>query len=140
MAVATFDYAAWSARYLDLAVNVPANLAALYFEEAQLYLDNTDRSLVCNIGQRTLLLYMLVAHIAYLNLPTTSGGNGAGVVGRVSSATRGSVSIGTDMGAQPGSAEWFLQTQYGAAFWQATLWLRTTRYIHIPRVQRQTWP
>ncbi|MFT8723495.1 MAG: DUF4054 domain-containing protein [Acetobacter malorum] len=140
MAVATFDYATWSARYPDLAVNVPANLAALYFEEAQLYLDNTDRSLVCNIGQRTLLLYMLVAHIAYLNLPTTSGGNGAGVVGRVSSATRGSVSIGTDMGAQPGSAEWFLQTQYGAAFWQATLWLRTARYIHIPRVQRQTWP
>ncbi|GAN72114.1 hypothetical protein ASY01nite_14000 [Acetobacter syzygii] len=140
MAVATFDYATWSARYPDLAVNVPPNLAALYFDEAQLYLDNTDRSLVCNIGQRTLLLYMLVAHIAYLNLPTTSGGNGAGVVGRVSSATRGSVSIGTDMGAQPGSAEWFLQTQYGAAFWQATLWLRTARYIHIPRVQRQTWP
>ncbi|GAN86347.1 DUF4054 domain-containing protein [Komagataeibacter intermedius] len=140
MAIATFDYATWSARYPDLAAKIPAALADLYFGEAQLYLDNTECSPVRNIMQRTMLLYMLVAHIAYLNLPTTSGGNGAGLVGRVSNATRGSVSIGTDMGTQPGSAQWFLQTQYGAAFWQATIWLRTARYVHIPRVQRQTWP
>ncbi|MCG4256920.1 DUF4054 domain-containing protein [Acetobacter senegalensis] len=140
MAVAVFDYATWSARYPDLAELVAAPLAGLYFAEAELYLDNTECSPVRNVAQRTLYLYMLVAHIAYLNLPAASGGNGAGMVGRVASATRGSVSVSTDMGSQPGSAAWFMQTQYGAAFWQATLWLRTARYVHTRRVQRQTWP
>lgn len=140
MAVAVFDYATWSARYPDLVAQVPQSLAELYFAEAELYLCNTECSPVQNVAQRTLYLYMLVAHIAYLNLPAGCGGNGAGMVGRVSNATQGSVSIGTDMGNQPGSAQWFMQTQYGAAFWQATLWLRTARYVHIPRIQRQTWP
>lgn len=140
MAIATFDYSAWSARYPDLAANVPESLASLYFSEAGLYLDNSDCSPVQDIGQRTMLLYMLVAHIAYLNLPETSGGNGGGMVGRVSSASRGSVSVGSEMPSQPGSAAWFNQTQYGASFWQATAWLRTARYVHIPRIQRQTWP
>lgn len=140
MPVATFDYDAWSARYPALAANVSPVLASIYFTEAGLYLDNTECSPVQDVAIRTLYLNMLTAHIAQLNLPAEAGGNGAGSVGRVASASEGSTSVSLDMGAQPGSSAWFMQTQYGAAFWQATAWLRTAHYINIPYRQRQVYP
>jgi hypothetical protein len=51
-------------------------------------------------------------------------------VGRVTSASEGSVSVSFDYGTPtPGSGAWFQQSQYGAAFWQATSSLRGMRYI-----------
>jgi hypothetical protein len=51
-------------------------------------------------------------------------------VGRVSSASEGSVSASFDYGTPtPGSGAWFQQSQYGAAFWQATSSLRGMQYI-----------
>lgn len=140
MPVATFDYSAWSVRYPVLAASVSSALAQQYFLEAQLYLDNSECSPVRDIVQRGMLLGMLVAHIAQLNLPQSEGGSGAGTVGRVASASEGSTSVGLDMGAQPGSAAWFMQTQYGASFWQATVWLRTARYVTTPYRQRMVYP
>lgn len=140
MPVATLDYDQWSARYPALATHVSEGQASTYFVEAGLYLDNTEASPVQDANARGIYLGMLTAHIAQLNLPSSAGGSGAGSVGRVASAMRGSVSVGLDMGQQPGSAAWFLQTQYGAAFWQATAWLRTARYVNIPYRQRQVYP
>lgn len=99
-----------------------------FFLQAGMYLKNTDASPVQNLGFRKILLYLLTAHIALLqgalaqdNLPTP--------VGRVNSAQEGSVMAefdykGTD------NEQWYIQTQYGAAFWQATRGIRTMHYFN----------
>lgn len=137
--VVTFDYAAWSARYAALAQNVDATLAQSYFDEATLYLSNTPCSPVRDMTKRALLLGMLVAHLATLYLPQDQGGTG-GLVGRVSSASRGSVSISTDMGSQQERAAWFNQTQFGASFWAATRYLRQARYVPGFPQRPRIWP
>lgn len=140
MPVATFDYTSWSTCYPALATSISSDLALMYFTEAGLYLDNSECSPVQDMTARGLYLNMLTAHIAQLNLPAEAGGSGPGSVGRVASASEGSTSVSLDMGAQPGSAAWFMQTQYGAMFWQATAWLRTAHYVNIPYRQRQVYP
>lgn len=107
---------------------VGADLLNAYFNEATLQLDNTLNSRVQQIEQRQPLLWMLTAHIAALN----AGVNGAGpsgLVGRVNTATEGSVSVGTDMGTVPFTAAWYLQTQYGTSYWNATAPFRQMQYI-----------
>lgn len=141
MGVAVFDYVVWAARYPELAASVDATLAGAYFTEAGLYLDNTDASVVQDVPTRLLLLNMLVAHIAILN-----GAARGGLVGRVSTATEGSVTVNAEL-ATPGTAAWFAQTQPGASFWQATTAYRTMRYapgprpfLGVPGRGRLVWP
>lgn len=137
MAIVTFDLAAFRARYPEFATVVDATIQA-YFAEATLYLDNTDCSRVSNVTVRAVLLNMLTAHIAALN----SGVNGeapSGLVGRVAQASEGSVSVSADMGPTTGTSAWFLQTKYGAAYWQATAPYRTFQYVPGSSVP-QTWP
>ncbi|NVN09714.1 DUF4054 domain-containing protein [Nguyenibacter vanlangensis] len=135
--IVTFDYAAWSARFPVLVPAVNATAASLYFEEATLFLDNSSYSRCRSVGRRTLLLYLLTAHLAQLNVQI---GQGNMVVGRVSSASRGSVSVGADMGTQPGSAAWFNQTPYGAEFWAATASLRQAAFIPGRPQRPRIWP
>jgi len=109
----------------------------MYFTEAGMYLDNTPTSPVSDIPTRTMLLYMLTSHIAALNAPL-NGQASSPLVGRISNATEGSVSVRTEMESMPGSSQWYNQTKYGAAFWQATLQYRQARYI--PAVPRNFQP
>lgn len=112
---------------------VPDVVLNNYFAEATLYIDNTDNSFVQDIGQRALLLNLLVAHIAALR----SGENGQapnGMVGRISSASQGSVSISSEYGSSSEMGNWFNQTRFGAEFWMLTAKYRTFRYV--PPVRR----
>lgn len=129
--IVAFDLAGFRARYPAFCGLSDALLGS-YFVEAGLYLNNTDCSVVQDTAQRSLLLNLLVAHIATLN--NGADGQGAsGLVGRVNSAAEGSVSVGVDLGALPGSAAWFAQTQAGLAYWQATAQFRTMRYVPGPQ-------
>lgn len=127
MGIAVFDPTAFNARYPEFNT-VAEPLLASYFVEAGLYLNNTECSPVQDVARRGLLLNMLTAHIAALNAGT-NGNAPSGLVGRINSATEGSVTVGADMPNQPGSAAWFQQTTYGAAYWQATAQYRTARYV-----------
>ena len=129
MSVAVFDYDLWSARYPELAAKVSPSLAATYFVEAGLYLDNTDCSPVPDASVRLILLNMIVAHIAALN--AASGDPSSPLVGRISNVTEGSVSIGTD--AITDVPPYWAQTRYGLQFWQATTALRTMHYVPGPQ-------
>lgn len=122
MSIVVFDPAAFKARYPAFA-SVDDGLLELYFAEATLYLNNTNASIVLDIPVRTMLLYMLTAHVAFL------AERDAGMVGRINTATEGSVSIGSEFAPLLGSQAWFAQSQYGAAFWQATLRFRTFAYV-----------
>lgn len=131
MPAVTFDAAAFKARYPEFSAVSDALLGA-YFVEAGLYLSNTDGSPVQNLTRRALLLNMITAHVAYLGGALSADGQPR-PVGRVSQAAEGSVSASFDyVPATPGSGAWFQQTQYGAAFWQATTALRGMRYIPQP--------
>lgn len=125
MTIAAFVPDDFRARYPMFTCASDALLSA-FFDEAGLYLANTDCSPVQNIAKRTQLLWMLTAHIAYLNGALSPDGS-MPPVGRVSSASEGSVSASMEYAA-PGTAAWLTQSQWGAAFWQATAYLRSFRY------------
>jgi hypothetical protein len=135
MAVAVFTLADFLARYPEFtAVNTanPARLPALFADAGILYLNNTDCSRVRDVAKRTLLLYMLTAHQSFLSGDLTADGQPK-PVGRVSQAAEGSVSATFEgVPPTPGTGAWFQQSQYGAAFWQATSSLRGFRYSPRP--------
>ena len=135
-----FNYAVWTARYPEFA-NVSEPLAQSYFDEAGLYFANTGGWL-SSLPTAPTLLNMLTAHIAWLYAPRDASGNPAStgapaaeLVGRISSATEGSVSVVTEFQSEGGPSQaWFLQTKYGASFWQATAQFRTARYVAQPTI------
>jgi hypothetical protein len=129
MAAVVFNAANFKARYPEFASVADAMLGD-YFTEAGFYLSNADNSPVRNIDRRTVLLNMLTAHVAFLNGALSADGQPR-PVGRVASAGEGSVSASFEYGT-PGTHAWFIQSQYGAAFWQATTALRGFRYRSQP--------
>lgn len=129
--VAVFDSAMFLARYPEF-TNVSVATLQTYFCEAQLYLNNTPCSIVQNVSIRLVLLNMLTAHIAFLGGALTADGQPR-PVGRVDQASEGTVSASFEMNTPtPGSGPWFNQSQYGAAFWQATTQYRGARYSPRP--------
>ena len=134
MGVAVFNSVQFLGRYPEFtdAYNANPTLFPSLFSEAGLYLNNTDCSIVQDIGLRTVLLNMLTAHIAFLGGVLTADGQPR-PVGRVSAANEGAVGASFDYTpATPGSGPWFSQSAYGAAFWQVTTNLRGARYFPQP--------
>lgn len=127
MGVVVFDPAAFIVNFPQFATVAEAALT-YNFQRACQILDNTDCSPVCDLTERALLLDLLVAHITALN----QGVNGvapSGLVGRVSDATQGTIHVGTDYGPTSAAAAWYLQTQWGAEYWNDTAKYRTMRYV-----------
>jgi len=131
--VVIFDFTSWIARYPEFA-SVSSTLAQLYFNEAQMYCDNTPCSPIpydpanpAISWQRPMYLNMLTAHIAALNAPV-NGQAASSLVGRIASAGEGSVNVSVEMEGQLQGRAWYAQTKYGFAYWQATAQYRTARY------------
>ena len=63
------------------------------------------------------------------------GSNGSGkstilkVLAGIMPPTEGSVSVSADMGAVGSNTAWYLQTPYGATYWQLTAKYRRFRYV-----------
>lgn len=133
-AIATFNYAAFIARFPEFA-GLDQALAQEYFDEASLYLANDGTGPVQNQAQQSVLMNLATAHIAQLNRTVAALGGGVslssgGMVGPLTSASEGSTSIstqplGTDSGAL---GAWFSQTPYGLALWAALSRYRTMHY------------
>jgi hypothetical protein len=135
VATVALDFPSWALRYPELEWIGPV-LAGIYWAEAGLYLDNTDSSPITDdtpvAGQRALLLGMITAHIAALN-SGQQGQTPSASAGRVSQASEGQVNVTLDLTASPGSMQWYAQTRYGLAYWQATASFRHASYIAPPR-------
>lgn len=97
----------------------------MYFAMAETFLDNTECSIVKDLDARKTMLYLLVAHIAVLSQQAE---NGNPVVGRISNATEGTVSVGLDYGTMGNNERWYLQTPWGAMYWQLTKKYRSMVY------------
>lgn len=141
MAIVIFDYADWAALYPQFSTTVTSGQAQSCFDQATLYCSNADCAIVPYqptltppITTRLAILYLLTAHIAQLQYGCVMGGSlvpAGPLVGRVSSATQGSVSVSVAMEG-PQSAAWFNQTQFGASAWAAMAQFRTARYRASP--------
>lgn len=129
-------------------VFVPADFRALYpqftnppttdgqlqmnFLLATMVLNNSCGSVIEDATLREALLNLLVAHITTLNPLAAAGGAGAGagMIGPVTSATEGTVSVSAGWLSQVSqSMAWFVQTAWGQLFWQLTSPYRSFRYI-----------
>lgn len=128
MTQVVYDYGAWSTRYPEFSTTVTQSQAEELFSEACLYLDNSDGSVVQDIPTRTILFNMLVAHIAKLAYGTNDQPRSS-LVGRIESATQGSVSVTARYPEMNGVAAWLAQTPYGAGYWAATARYRAFQYI-----------
>lgn len=107
------------------------------FNLATFLLNNSCASLVQDANRRLVLLYLLTAHVAFLNSGTNDGAGNVttapGIVGRIDTAAEGSVSVGASYSSEVGQSEaFFIQTKYGAQFWQMTAQYRTMHYIGPP--------
>jgi hypothetical protein len=134
-----FSYRLWLARYPEF-VSVSELTADQFFAEATLFWRNDGTGPVTDDVIQLRLLNMLVAHLAALNASILLG---SPIVGPITSATEGSVSIGGQALVAPGTAAWFVLTRYGAEFWAATAAFRTMRYRVGPRRQFEPpyiWP
>ena len=134
-----FDWAQFQALFPQLVGTggVTDPIAEMFFGVAEQLFDNTAASLMPDPTKRLLCLNYATAHVASLSgYPLLAGASSpsgpSGAVGRVSSATEGTVSIQTDYGPMRENEAWWLQTQYGAFFWQLTRALRTARYVAAP--------
>jgi hypothetical protein len=139
----TFDYNAWVA--LTGYANVNPTQAAAFFDFATLYFDNSGWPAA--LPQAPKLLNLLTAHIAYLWSPRDAQDNPSStgtmpppaIVGRISSATQGSVSVQAEYESNAGSPslQWYNQTSWGAAYVAATAQFRTGFYIGGPQRARR---
>lgn len=129
-AVVSFNYEAWIALYPEFKC-VTQPQAQQYFAVATIYHRNDGYGPVTKPEVQAQLLNMMTAHIA--KLFGGAGGIPSGLVGRIAHASEGSVSVEADMGPVTANQAWFLQTPYGAMYWQATAAYRTFRYRPDPR-------
>jgi len=126
MAVVVFDPVAFKLKFPEfVAVSDPQ--LQFNFDMACLFLDNTDASPVQDVNIRATLLDLLTAHITQLNLNVQAGN---GVVGRLSSASEGGVSSSFEYSSSISSSmAWYIQTPYGAMYWQATTGYRRFKWV-----------
>lgn len=131
MAAVSFIYATWKAQYPMFDATVNETAATFAFSLAELVCDNSDASVITDPTQRTALLYMATAHVCQIYYGSTLS-PASSLVGRVSDATEGSVSVSTDYGNQSASSAWWNQTKWGAMFWAATNRFRRGFYVPEP--------
>lgn len=108
--------------------NVADTVLPFLFNQATDYLNNSEYSLVDDVIKRERLLYLLMAHLAYVRYGDSNGNGGSGMVGRISSASEGSVSVSSDAGQVEFRYMWYTQSEYGMEFWQATKVYRMANY------------
>ena len=140
--VVTFSYTDWVAAFPELAY-ITQPQAQGYFNRACMMCNNTPLSIIPTTDAggapyRENLLNLLTAHIGVLNAPSPVNGQSPSpnVVGRLSDASEGSVSASFAYSTEvPGSMAWYIQTRYGAEYWNATAPFRTAK--PIPKVTPQ---
>lgn len=136
----TYDYATWIAAYPEFS-GCSSTQGETFFDMATFICPNTSAN---KFGEKTSqMLYLLTSHIAWLFAPRDAFGKPAAtgspappVVGRISSASEGSVSVSSEWsaGSPSPSQAWFLQSQYGALYWQASAGFRNMRYMARPTI------
>lgn len=126
--VVTFNFGDWIGLYPEFGTVSPAQAQA-YFNQATTVCDNTPTSPIQDPFTLTTLLYLATAHIAQL-FAMLNGQAPRSLVGRISNAAEGSVSVATVYTTPTTDLQaWWNQTSYGAMFWSSTTMFRTGFYV-----------
>lgn len=136
--IVTFDPAAFKVLFPQFSYLSDPQLQA-YFDMATTYVRNDGCGPVQTTQMQTQLLNLATAHLTKLFALTADGQTPSEIVGRISNASQGSVSVGSEMLLPPGSAQWWNQTPFGAAFWALSAPFRTMRYLPGPQVPVAPW-
>lgn len=143
----TFDQATWLAIFPEFTPLTEAQGQSYFNRATAICLNSINNPIWSFDGTGAILqeaLYLLTSHIAWLNCPKDANGNPAAtgqaaspLVGRISDASEGSVSVAVDMGdanaASPNQA-WYEQTKYGSEYFMLTAPARTARYLARPTI------
>ena len=111
-----------------------------YWNLATQYCRNDGGGPVCDATSQTNFLNLLTAHLCQLFAPTALNQNPSTIVGRISNASEGSVSVATQNEYPPGTSQWYQQTPYGSAAWEAMKPYRTMRYVPGYVRRMSPWP
>ncbi len=134
MASVVLDTAKFKTAFPEFATVPDARLTVLFGLSGAL-VDNTGTSPITDLDQRESILFYVLAHMLTLygsGVAGAVGGAPNGVVGRLSSATEGTVSSSFEFNVpQSAGAAWWNQTQYGALYWMLTAQYRTFRYVAL---------
>ncbi len=134
--VVVFSFAEWIVDFPEFAgVTMAQGQAA--FNSATRIMSNSCRSLIRDAVKRQGLIYLLTAHVCFLRFGSNDGAGNVvpapGVVGRVAQGHEGSVSVSAEYASNvPQAMAYFIQTKWGAEYWQATAKYRTMRYVPPP--------
>lgn len=126
----TFNFDQFALEYPEFATVNPTRAQSM-FNIAQLsILDNTGGIPGITVQQLGELFNMLVAHMLTIFGRSAPVGANNTPIGRMASATQGTVTVSFEYKIPEGSAlaPWFNTTQYGAMFWIATARFRSARY------------
>lgn len=111
-----------------------------FFLQAEMIFNNTDKSFIKDLARREMLLFLIVAHLAQIQTNINAGNS---MVGRISSASEGSVSVSVDYGTVSNNEKWWVQTPYGAQYWQFIAQYKTAAIISVhqgmPVRRHRTW-
>jgi len=130
-AIAQFNHQVFVTRYPEFS-SVDPDVLFLYWTEAELYHRNDGGGPVKSENSQQLLLNMLTAHVAQRN-KLENGNTESDLVGRIDSASEGSVTVSAAFEVPAGCPQYFAQTKYGVDYWVATAPYRTFRYRRGPR-------
>lgn len=134
--VVQFDYQAWLALFPEFSY-ISLAQATAYFNVATTLNRNDGGGPVSLAATQSTLLNYVVAHLCFLYSPP--GGDGPKPVGRISSATEGSVSVSLDLpGKASESRDFWVQSTYGQLYWAMTAPYRTFRVV--PYCGGPPWP
>lgn len=134
--IVQFDNSEFIASWPEF-TGIPSPRNQVAFNFATLLLNNSCASIISDANQRMPLLYILTAHVGFLINGTNDGAGNVNppyqVVGRLASATEGSVTAATEYSSEVSESEaFFIQSKYGALYWQMTAFVRTMHYIGPP--------
>jgi hypothetical protein len=143
-----FDPAAFRAAYGTFAGCSDAQLQEYFTIAGTVCWNSVRNPAYCTTGLLATLMNLATAHVAWLFAPRDAMGNpssaGAAaspIVGRINSASEGSVSVGAEWnGSGSPSEAWWLQSPWGATWWQATAQFRQAVYLAKPTVVPGTLP
>lgn len=136
-AITTFNYNQFTLSFPELSYLSQAQLQQ-YWNLAQYFVaNNGQRGAIANSALQSTALNFATAHLVKLFANDVNGNPPSGLVGRVSHAAEGTVNVAAEWGSTVSDAEaWWIQTQYGAAFWNCTRAMRTFHYMRgNPRIQ-----
>lgn len=142
----TFDYPTWIGMFPEFSGLNPTLGQAYFMRATGSIIGNATSNPAFPDGNLPYLIYLATSHVAWLNSPKDANGNPAAtgqpaspLVGRISSASEGSVSVqvdyplGTDSTAQE---KYLAQSKYGIELWDALAQYRTARYMARPTIVR----